>query len=238
MNKIFSEEVLVSVNSYWNDYSPTLLIVLNKTWYLFRGTGTKREQPFWESYVRIGHLRSFTKAPFLCMTATASLKIRRKIMKLLNMTNPKLIRRPPDEKNVSYHVQNAADLDETFQWVMNLVSSSVTEIPKTIIYCCWLKDCGILYSLFDEAAANSEVPIVAMYHSKKPEQIKRKVLWSLLEENGTCRIVIATRALGMGVNVPNIRQVLHYDAPPDLESYLQEVGRGGRDGKPCKAALY
>ena len=57
-------------------------------------------------------------------------------MKLLNMTNPKLIRRSPDEKNVSYHVQNAADLDETFQWVLNLVSSSVTEIPKTIIYCC------------------------------------------------------------------------------------------------------
>ena len=42
----------------------------------------------------------------------------------------------------------------------------------------------------------------------------------------------------MGVNVPNIRQVLHYGAPPDLESYLQEVGRGGRDGKPCKVTLY
>ena len=57
-------------------------------------------------------------------------------MKLLNMTNPKLIRHSPDEKNVSYHVQKAADLDETFQWVLNLVPSSVTEIPKTIIYCC------------------------------------------------------------------------------------------------------
>lgn len=40
------------------------------------------------------------------------------------------------------------------------------------------------------------------------------------------------------MNVPNIRQVLHYGAPPDLESYLQEVGRGGRDGKPCKVTLY
>ena len=57
-------------------------------------------------------------------------------MKLLNMTNPKLIRHSPDENNVSYHVQKAADLDETFRWVLNLVSSSVTEIPKTIIYCC------------------------------------------------------------------------------------------------------
>lgn len=204
----------------------------------FRGTGTKRELPFRESYGRIGHLRSFTKAPFLCMTATASLKIRSKIMKLLNMSNAKLIRHSPDKKNISYHVQKAADLDETFQWMVNLVSSPVTVIPKTIIYRRSLKDCGELYSLFNEADANSEVPVVTMYHSKTPEEMKQKVLSSLLEENGNCRIVIATSALGMGVNIPNIRQILHYGTPPDLESYLQEVGRGGRDGKPCKATLY
>ena len=203
----------------------------------FRGTGTKREQPFRESYGRIGHLRSFTKAPFLCMTATASLKIRSKIMKLLNMSNAKLIRHSPDKKNICYHVQKAADLDETFQWMVNLVSSPVTKIPKTIIYCRSLKGCGELYSLFDEAAANSEVPVVTMYHSKTPEQIKQKVLSSLLEENRNCRIVIATSALGMGVK-SDIRQILHYGTPPDLESYLQEVGRGVRDGKPCKATLY
>ena len=194
-----------------------MVIVLNN----FRGTGTKREQPFRESYGRIGHLRSFTKAPFLCMTTTASLKIRSKIMKLLNMSNAKLIRHSPDKKNISYHVQTAADLSETFQWMVNLVSSPVTEIPKTIIYCRSLKDCGELYSLFDEAAANSEVPVVTMYHSKTPEQIKQKVL-SLLEENGNCRIVIATSALGMGVNIPNIPQILHYGTPLDLESYLQD----------------
>ena len=158
-------------------------------------------------------------------------------MKLLNMTNAKLIRHSPDKKNVSYHVQKAVDLDETFQWMLNLVSSPVTEIPKSIIYCRSLKDCGEIYSLF-EAAANSEMPIVTIYHSKTPEHIKQKVVSSLLEENRNCRIAIAKSALGMGVNIPNIRQILHYGAPPDLESYLQEVGRGGRDGKPCKATLY
>ena len=51
-------------------------------------------------------------------------------MKLLNMTNAKLIRHSPDKKNV-YHMQNAADLDEAFQWMLNnLVSPPVTEIPK------------------------------------------------------------------------------------------------------------
>jgi len=81
----------------------------------FRGTGNKREQPFRESYGKIGHLRFFTKAPFLCMTATASLKVRSKIIKLLNMRNPKVIRQSPDKKNISYHVEKAKELDETFK---------------------------------------------------------------------------------------------------------------------------
>ena len=103
----------------------------------------------------------------LCMTATSSIQISSKIMKLLNMTNAKLIRHSPDKKNVSYHVQKAADLDETFQWMLNLVSSPVTEILKSIIYCHSLKDCGEIHSLF-EAAANSEMPVVTVYHSKTP----------------------------------------------------------------------
>ena len=82
------------------------------------------------------------------------------------MTNPKLIRHSPHKKNFSYHEQKAADLDETFQWGLSLVSSPVTELPKTITYCPSSKDCGKLYSLFDEAAANSEVPVVTMYRSK------------------------------------------------------------------------
>ena len=76
------------------------------------------------------------------------------------------------------------------------------EIPKTVIHCRSLKDCGEIYSLFDEVAANSQVPVVTMYHSKTPEQIKHRVLSPLLEENRDCRI--ATGALEMGVNIPNI----------------------------------
>ena len=159
-------------------------------------------------------------------------------MKLLNMRNAKLIRQSPDKKNISYHVEKAKELDEIFQWILDLFSSSVTEIPKTIIYCRSLKDCGEIYSLFVEVATNSQAPVVTMYHGKTPEQIKQKVLSSLLEEYGDCRIVIATSALGMGVNIPNIRQIIHYGAPSDLESYVQDVGGGGRNGQPCKAILY
>lgn len=231
------------------DYSPDCYLQTRLRVYLlseyphnslsnFRGTGNKREQPFRESYGRIGHIGVFTKAPFLCMTATASLKIGSKIIKLLNMRNAKLIRQSPDKQNISSHVKKAKELDETFKWILDLFSSSVAEIAKTIIYCRSLKDCGEIYSLFDEIATHSEAPVVSMYHSKTPEQIKQRVLSSLLEENGDCRIVIATSVLGMGVNIPNIRQIVHYGAPPDLKICVQEIGRGGRDGQPCKAILY
>ena len=51
-------------------------------------------------------------------------------------------------------------------------------------------------------------------------------------------MVFATVAIGIGVNIPNVRQVIHISPPTTIESYYQEIGRGGRDGKPAKAILY
>ena len=103
------------------------------------------------------------------------------------------------------------------------------QIPKTI-YCRSLKDCGEIYSLFDS-------PRVGMYHSRTPEKIKEQVLKSFREEDGKCCVAIATSALRMGVNIQDVRRIIHYGVPHDLESYVQEVGRGSRDGKPCEAIL-
>ena len=58
------------------------------------------------------------------------------------------------------------------------------------------------------------------------------------EPNGAIRIVVSTIAFGMGIDVPNIRNVLHWGPPGDLECYVQEAGRGGRDGSATKAILY
>ena len=89
------------------------------------------------------------------------------------------------------------------------------QIPRTIIYCRSLKDCGEIYTLFDEVKGGSSncdtsIPVVAMYHSKTPDNIKELVLSSLLEVDGKCRVVIATSALGMGVNIPDVRSIIHY----------------------------
>lgn len=79
----------------------------------------------------------------------------------------------------------------------------------------------------------------AMYHSKTPPQIQEKVLASLTDIDGLIRCVFATNALGLGVNFPNIRRVVHYGIPRDMEEYVQEIGRGGRDkGKFDALVLY
>jgi len=59
-----------------------------------------------------------------------------------------------------------------------------------------------------------------------------------MEKDGKCGIIIATSALGMGVNIQDVRQVIHYGVPSHLETYVHEVGCGVRDGKPGKATLY
>ena len=147
------------------------------------------------------------------------------------MKDTKVIRHSPDKNNLYYSVEKCSDIDETFQPMIKVLNENTADIPKTIIYCRSLKDCGEIYSLFDS-------PRVGMYHSRTPEKIKERVLKSFMEEDGKCRIVIATSALGMGVNTQDVRKIIHYGVPHDLESYVQEVGRGGRDGKPCEAMLY
>lgn len=76
-----------------------------------------------------------------------------------------------------------------------------------------------------------------MYHSKTPEEIQRKVLESIVDPTGMVRLVFATSALGMGVNLPNIRRIIHLGIPRDMEEYLQDVGRGGRDGGRFEALM-
>ena len=178
----------------------------------------------------------------MCLTATASRKVRSKIIKLLHMTNTKHVKQSPDKKNITYLVKKVDELEETFQWLIDQLTRT-WQIPKTIIYCRSLKDCGEIYTLFDEVKGGSSncdtsIPVVAMYHSKTPDNIKELVLSSLLEVDGKCRVVIATSALGMGVNIPDVRSIIHYAPPSNVEEYIQEVGRGGRDGKRCDATLY
>ena len=68
--------------------------------------------------------------------------------------------------------------------------------------------------------------------------VKNSILDAFCKPSGTLRLVVATVAFGMGLDCPNVRRVIHWGAPEDIELYLQETGHAGRDNLPSTALLY
>ena len=80
--------------------------------------------------------------------------------------------------------------------------------------------------------------LFAMYHSRIGEDEKQQIVLSILNPHGTCRVLFSTTGFGMGVDVPNIRTVIHYGPPADMDNYFQECGRARCDGLESNAILY
>ena len=92
----------------------------------------------------------------------------------------------------------------------------------------------MLDSILDGDATSN----VAMFHSKTPEALKTKVLHNFAPMDGPLRVVVATTALGMEVNIPNVERVCHFCIPDTIEEYVQVIGQAGRDGRKGYSILY
>ena len=84
----------------------------------------------------------------------------------------------------------------------------------------------------------SRFRLVELFTACTEKNIKDNILKMFVNPNGTLRIVFATIAFGMGLDCPNVRRVIHWGASNDVEAYIQETGRAGRDGEPAEALLY
>ncbi|XP_015747113.1 PREDICTED: Werner syndrome ATP-dependent helicase homolog [Acropora digitifera] len=199
----------------------------------------------------------FPAVPILALTATAPKKNCDSLTKALNLEKPCIVKADLDRPNIFLHKEKRKaassgvdSYDSILYPIAKDLKKKLADYPLTLIYLP-LKWCGYAFKLFlDILGDASYFPINAdkipenclfgQFHAPQTEQMKQQMLKQLTckSSNSTIRVVFATIAIGIGVNIPSIRQVIHIGAPRTLESYYQQIGRGGRDGKSTKACLY
>ncbi len=181
---------------------------------------------FRPSYLRIARLRKVLDegVPVLALTASATQLVADDIMKHLEFSEPHILRSSFARPNLSYAVRHVDDKNEQILRLLTNVEGS------GIIYMRTREGCEKLC-----AALSDQGIACSYYHAGLPatERAIRQDEWM----TGVVRIMVATNAFGMGIDKPDVRFVIHYALCDSLESYYQEAGRAGRDGRRSYALL-
>lgn len=179
---------------------------------------------FRPEYRQLQRVKKRLKDPVtLALTATATKLVRNDIAATLLKENLNEIVYSVDRPNIALFVRETDDKFATLEETLKHFSGS------GIIYCATRKNVEELYGLLKNRWN------VGYYHGGL-EANQRKVLQQQFS-SGQLQLLIATNAFGMGINKPDIRFIIHYDLSDSLESYIQEIGRAGRDGQQSYAIL-
>ncbi|KAK7301998.1 hypothetical protein RJT34_12875 [Clitoria ternatea] len=169
--------------------------------------------------------------PFVGLTATATDKVRFDIINSLKMNNPYVMVGSFDRGNLFYGVKPFNRGQSFIDELVREISKEVASGGSTIVYCTTIKDVEQIYKSLAEAGIEA-----GMYHGQMNGKAREESHRLFVRDE--LQIMVATIAFGMGIDKPNIRQVIHYGCPKSLESYYQESGRCGRDGIESVCWLY
>ena len=180
---------------------------------------------FRPSYLRIGEIRAMLPdSPILALTASATNLVADDIMHHLKFEHKHIIRSSFARPNLSYAVRHTDDKQEQLLRILRSVEGS------GIVYMRSREGCEQLAEMLHSNGISA-----SFYHAGLPnaERAVRQEEWT----NGKVRIMVATNAFGMGIDKADVRVVVHYSMCNELESYYQEAGRAGRDGRRSYAVL-
>jgi ATP-dependent DNA helicase RecQ len=181
---------------------------------------------FRPEYVQLGLLRDRLKGvPLLALTATADGQTREDILLRLRLKSPEVFIAGFDRPNIRYLIRQKSDARKQ---LLDYVDGRK-------------EDCGIVYCLSRKRVESVAEDLqkhgiqAAAYHAGMDNSERKRVQDQFTRDE--IKVVVATVAFGMGIDKPNVRYVVHFDIPKNVESYYQETGRAGRDGLPSDAVL-
>ena len=167
-----------------------------------------------------------TRPVLSAFTGTATDEVKSDSMNLLALRNPYVFNGNINRENLSINVYKEED---KLEGIKTIIQNHEDE--SGIVYCLSRKEAEILYYHLSDIGYS-----VGIYHGGLEDSIKKQNQEDFLNER--FNTMIATNAFGMGIDKSNIRYIVHSSIPKNLESYYQEIGRGGRDGAPCDCYLF
>ena len=188
----------------------------------------------------------------MALTATATVSTRRIVISSLCMKGCHLVVRSPNKHNIKYSVCKQTSIEDMLFPIVNDICLHGINSERVIIFCqtyldtlqvfkdlvCMLGRRNALHAQSDSNTDKSHLRLCEKYDGSTSSKNQEHVVKSFTQLDGVVRVVVCTVAFGMGLDSPNVHTVIHWGAPRQVDMYVQETGRGGRDGHLTNARLY